>query len=202
MSDTEKEKANAQLEQATAAMIAAARKVALSNGPLMNTPVGRLTDQQWGVLCTASLFAWIRCRNEQAIGESYDAEQKICDTGLQPSPINVAIVTSILPKLAETAGIDWSLPLLAWSKDEMINFLMLVWKLIDKAEIAAAHNRSGVLQKAGDWDKGAMIFPISLWTSELRPDAAAEAGRRCDQSVALGAQRLVAPVRNALREHP
>jgi hypothetical protein len=153
MSDTEK--ANAQIEQATAAMIAAARKIALSNGPLMNTPVGRLTDLQWSMICTAVLFAWIRVRNEQAIGAGTDAEKLICSTGLAPSPVDVAIVTSIMPKLAETAGIDWSLPLLAWSKDQMTGFLLLAWKLIDQAEIVAAHNKNGVLRKAdGNFDGG------------------------------------------------
>jgi hypothetical protein len=148
------EKANAQLEQATTAMIAAARKMALSNSPLMNTPVGRLTDLQWSMLCTAALFAWIRVRNEQAIGDAGDVEKMICETGLMPSPVNVAVVTSILPKLAETADIDWALPLLAWSKDQMANLLLKAWTMIELAEIVAAQSRHGVLQKAGDWDKG------------------------------------------------
>ena len=154
MSDTNT-KADEQLEQATTAMIAAARKIAVSNSVLMNTPVGRLTDQHWGWLCTASLFAWIRCRNEQAIGADADIEKMICHAGLDPSPVDVAVVTSILAKLAETADIDWALPLLGWSKDQMTAFLLKAWKLIEKAEIVAEHSNNGVLRKAdGDLDKG------------------------------------------------
>jgi hypothetical protein len=152
MSDTDT-KADAQIERATTTMIAAARKIAVSNSVLMNTPVGRLTDQHWGWLCTASLFAWIRCRNEQAIGADADAEKLICHIGLHPSPVDVAVVTSILPKLAETANIDWTLPLLEWSKDQMTAFLLKAWELIEKAEIVAEHGNA-VLRKAdGDLDK-------------------------------------------------
>jgi hypothetical protein len=149
------EKPKEELEQATTAMITAARKMALTNSPLMNTPVGRLTDQQWGWLCTASLFAWIRSRTEQAIGDGSDVEKMICETGLTPSPVNVAVVTAILPKLAETADIDWALPLLAWSKEQMMNFLLKAWTMIEQAEIVAAHNKNGVLRKAdGNLDGG------------------------------------------------
>jgi hypothetical protein len=74
---------------------------------------------------------------------------------LDPSPVNVAVVTSVLPKLAVTADIDWALPLLGWSKDQMTNFLLKAWKLIEQAEIAAAHNKNGVLRKAdGNLDGG------------------------------------------------
>jgi hypothetical protein len=47
-----------------------------------------------------------------------------------------AIVGSILPELADTAAVDWAQPLAAWSRDQMINFLLLAWRLIGEAERA------------------------------------------------------------------
>ena len=57
-------------------------------------------------------------------------------TGLTPSPCDVAVVTAILPTLAGQPGIDWTLPLEAWAKDLMTNFLLQAWRLIAAAEIA------------------------------------------------------------------
>src|SRR5690349_9691076 len=110
-------------QKATGAAIEAVRKIALnSTGLPTMTPVGRLTDTQWGWLVTAALFAWIRVRHEQAIAEGLDIETTVRDTGLAPSPADVAVVHSILPGLAEKAGVDWSLALNDWSKDVMTSF--------------------------------------------------------------------------------
>ena len=48
---------NEWLDKATAVAVASARKTALSSGPLMNTPVGRLSDHEWGMICAAVIFA-------------------------------------------------------------------------------------------------------------------------------------------------
>ena len=136
------------LRRATDAAIAGARKIALGSGPLMNTPVGRLTDHNWGMIVAAVIFAWVEKRVEQAIAEGRDSEQVVRLTGLSPSPCDVAVVKSVLPELADTAGIDWSLPLASWSPDVMTGFLMLAWKLISAAEVARDHGASKVLQKS------------------------------------------------------
>src|SRR6516165_5375756 len=120
------------LRQATAAAIEGARKVT-GNPPLANTPVGKLSDLQWGWIVTAVIFAWTRIRSEQAIADGLDQERVILTTGLTPDPCDVAVVRSILTELADTAGIDWALPLSAWSKDIMTNFLLLAWNLIRKS---------------------------------------------------------------------
>ena len=44
--------------EATANAVAAARSIAQSQ--LANTPAGRLSDQQWGWIISAAIFAWIR----------------------------------------------------------------------------------------------------------------------------------------------
>ena len=137
------------LDKATAAAIAAVRKIALnSSGLPPMTPVGQLTDLQWGWLVTAAIFGWIQTRCQQAIEEGLDQEQAVRLTGLMPSPGDVAVVTSILPMLADQAGIDWALPLKAWSKDLMTNFLLQAWRLIAAAEIARDQGAGKILKQS------------------------------------------------------
>jgi hypothetical protein len=143
------------LRRATDAAIAGARKVALSSSPLMNTPVGRLSDHEWGMIITAVIFRWIEVRVQQAIAEGLDQEKSVRLTDFSPDPCDVAVVSSILPTLADNAGIDWALPLSAWSKDVMTNFLMLAWQLIRDAEHARDHGPGKILRKAEiNWETG------------------------------------------------
>jgi hypothetical protein len=147
-------KENEWLDKATAAAIAGARKIALnSSGLPPMTPVGRLSDHQWGWILTGGIFEWTRVRCEQAIAEGLDQEQAVRMTGLSPSPCDVAAVRSILPALADQAAIDWSQPLAAWPKDTMANFLLLAWQLINKAELARDQGAGKILRKTKDWDK-------------------------------------------------
>jgi hypothetical protein len=135
-------------DRATDAAIADARKIALGSSPLMNTPVGRLSDSQWGWIVTAAIFGWVETRVAQAIEEGFDQEQAVRLTGLSPSPCDIAVVRSILPALADQAAIDWSQPLSTWSKDTMVNFLMFAWQLIGQAELARDHGPGKILRKS------------------------------------------------------
>jgi len=139
---------NEWLDKATAAAIAGARKIALSPGPLMNTPVGRLSDHEWGMICTAVIFGWVETRAQQAIAEGRDQEEMVRLTGHSPSPCDSAVVRSILPALANQAGIDWTLPLAAWSGDTMVCFLLLAARLLGEAETARDHGHGKILKPA------------------------------------------------------
>src|SRR6516162_4141232 len=97
--------------KATASAIAGARKIAETFGPLTSTPVGRLSDTEWGWIVAAVVFGWISTRAEQAIAEGREIEAMIRSTGLQPHPCDWAVVSSILPELADKATVDWSQPL-------------------------------------------------------------------------------------------
>jgi hypothetical protein len=112
------------------------------------------------MIITAAIFGWIKTRVQQAIAEGLDQEQAVRMTGLSPSPCDVAVVTSILPALADTAGVDWSLPLSAWSKDAMTNFLLLAWKLTNQAEAARDHGPGTILKKAEVARDGGLNDPI------------------------------------------
>jgi hypothetical protein len=154
------EKEDAWQAKATAAAVAGARKIVALNGasiPMM-TPVGRLSDLQWGWVVTAAIFGWIKTRCEQAIEEGLDQEEAVRLTGLNPSPCDVATIASILPMLADKAAIDWALPLQAWSKDQMTNFLLMAMRLIDAAEIARDSGK--IVRKSEDWEAKGDPLPL------------------------------------------
>src|SRR6516225_12206814 len=87
--------------RATAAAIEAARGVVQMDGPIPPaTPIGRLSDTEWGWVLAAMLFAWISKRAQQATAEQHDSEQTIRMTALDPQPWDSGAVAAILPELA------------------------------------------------------------------------------------------------------
>src|SRR5215831_4569213 len=90
---------------ATAAAIAGARAVVQMDGPVPpGTPIGRLSDTEWGWILAAMLFAWIGKRAKQATIEQLDVEQTIRLTALDPEPWDAGAVTAILPELADACS--------------------------------------------------------------------------------------------------
>jgi hypothetical protein len=156
------EKENEWLDQATAAAVAGARKIASSSGPLVNTPIGRLGNHEWGMIVTAAIFGWVELRVQQAIAEGRDSEQMVRLTGLSPSPCDVAVVRSILPVLADEADIDWTLPLTAWSSDTMTSFLLLAWRLLGEAETVRDHGPGKILKRAEFDERTGDPIPFDL----------------------------------------
>jgi hypothetical protein len=155
------EKEDAWQAKATEAAIAAARKIANNcTGLPPMTPVGRLSDLQWGWIVTAAIFAWIRTRCEQAVEEGLDPEHAVRLTGLSPSPCDIAVVTSILPTLCDKAAIDWSQPLTTWSKDTMTNFVLLAWQLIVAAEIARDQGAGKTILRKSELAESANPVPF------------------------------------------
>ena len=135
---------------ATAAAIAGARGVVQIDGPIPpGTPIGRLSETEWGWVVAGVLFAWISKRAEQAAAEQFDTEQLIRLTALDPEPWDAGAVAAILPDLADAcAGVDWSKPLAAWPMDDIIEFLLKAMPLIRKAMIARDLSEKGVSRKS------------------------------------------------------
>jgi hypothetical protein len=135
---------------ATAAAIAAARRVIQLDGPIPpGTPVSRLSDAEWGWVVAGVLFAWISKRAEQAVAEQIDTEQLIRMTALDPQPWDAGAVAAVLPDLADAcSGLDWSKPLTAWPKDDIIDFLLKAMPLIRRATIARDLSDKGVTRKS------------------------------------------------------
>jgi len=135
---------------ATAAAIASARGVVQMDGPIPpGTPIGRLSNTEWGWILAAMLFAWISKRAEQATAEQIDTEQLVRMTGLDPEAWDAGAVAVILPELVNACPeLDWSKPLAAWSKDHIIEFLLKAMPLIRKAMIARDVSDKSVKRKS------------------------------------------------------
>jgi hypothetical protein len=136
--------------QATAAAIAAARGVIRSDGAILpSTPVGRLSDVEWGWITAAILFGWIQTRARQAVAENLDTERTVRMTALDPDPWDAGAAMAILPELAAACSdFDWSKPLQAWSRETMAEFLITAMPLIRKAMIARDISGKGVTRQS------------------------------------------------------
>jgi hypothetical protein len=134
--------------RATADAVAAARGVVQTGGPIPpGTPVGRLSDLEWGWLVAAILFGWISTRAQQATWENIDTERTIRLMALDPGPWDAGAVAAILPELSE-ANIDWSLPLTKWPREVMIEFLCKALSLVRKAVVARDLSDRGVTRQS------------------------------------------------------
>jgi hypothetical protein len=135
---------NEWLDRATAAAIAAARRVVTRDQVIpISTPIGRLSDVEWGWIVSSIIFAWIGVRAEQATVEGLDVEQSI-RTGVSPDPWDAGAVAAILPKLADAVAIDWSKPLSDWPRETMVQFLSTALGLVGEALAARDRNSAGV----------------------------------------------------------
>ena len=137
--------------KATDAAIEAARGVVQMDGPIPpGTPIGRLSDSEWGWVVSAILFGWIRTRAEQATSEQIDTERTIRMIALDPAPWDAGAVAAILPELADTCAdiVDWSKPLAQMPRDMIIEFLLKAMPLIRKATIARDLSDKGISRKS------------------------------------------------------
>jgi hypothetical protein len=146
MSEFERQARDWSAEAAAAAVIEV-RKIATGPGFDWSKSIERLTDQQWGILFAGALSEWLRVRHDQAVAEGLERNGVL---ELPPSLGDVAVVQSILPALADRAGIDWSWPMQAWSKETMTHFLLLARRLIDEADVARGPI---VARKPGELDE-------------------------------------------------
>ena len=136
---------------ATAAAIEAARGVVKLDGPIPpGTPIGRLSDTEWGWILAAVLFAWISKRAQQATAEQLDTEQLIRLIALDPQPWDAGAVEAILPELADACAevVDWSKPLAEWPRDAIVEFLLKAMPLIRKGMIARDLSDKGITRKS------------------------------------------------------
>ena len=135
------------LRRATAVAIEQARSVVSSGGVRPNTPIGRLSDTEWGWIVAAVLFGWISTKAEQAVSNGVGIADSIRSTELVPDPWDVGAIAAILPELAD-CDIDWSKPLAALSRDELLMFLGDAMMLTQQAMAARDRGQSLVTQRS------------------------------------------------------
>jgi hypothetical protein len=123
--------------RATAVAIEKARALVAGGALKSLTPIGRLTDHEWGWVVANVLFGWIHVRAEQATNNGVGSDKWIRDTGLDPDPWLAGAVAAVLPELADVCKeIDWSLSLSELTREEMTSFLVDAFALISKAVAA------------------------------------------------------------------
>jgi hypothetical protein len=111
-------------------------RAAVSGGAVPpNSPIGRLSDIEWGWIVAAVLFGWIDVRARQAVGNGIGTDKHIRDTGLEPDPWDIGAIEAILPELARPE-IDWTKSLAEFTREEMIELLGDTYNLIGKAMLA------------------------------------------------------------------
>ena len=163
---------------ATAAAITAARSVVQTDGPVPpGTPIGRLSDTEWGWIVAGVLFAWIRVRAQQAASEQLDTERTIRMVALDPQPWDAGAVAAILPELADTCAdiVDWSKPLAQMPRDMIIEFLLKAMPLIRKAQIArdlsdkgiTRRSRADVIARQANAAAGGPLMTAGEWNDEI-----------------------------------
>jgi hypothetical protein len=150
--------------EATRVAIEKARAAISSGAVPPMTPIGRLSDVEWGWIVAAVLFGWINTRAQQATSNGVglpDHFRYIRETNLEPDPWDIGAIEAILPELAN-ADSDWSKPLSEFSRDEMIALLGDAYNLIGKAMLARDQGEKLVTRKGppgteapadgADWD--------------------------------------------------
>jgi hypothetical protein len=135
--------------QATAVAIEAARTVVSGGAVPSMTPIGRLSDTEWGWIVASILFGWIRERATQATGNALNTEKVIRNTGLDPDPWDAGAIAAILPELARP-DVDWNRSLTEFSREEMIAFLGDAHTLISKAMLARDLGENLITRKSPD----------------------------------------------------
>jgi hypothetical protein len=138
-------------DRATAAAVAAARRLVCADNPIRTvTPIGRLSEVEWGWIVAAVIFAWIATRAEQATAEGLGTERAVRMTGYDPDPWDAGTVATILPQLADTPGVDWSAPFNDWPREMVVAFLTTALALTRKATIARDFGGGTITRRSAD----------------------------------------------------
>src|SRR4051812_14889054 len=89
--------------RATSAAIAAAKDVCKdTSGINARAAIGSLSDIEWGWVCAAAIFGYIKTKAEQAVAESIGYDTAIRTFNHRdPAPWEAGAVATILPALGE-----------------------------------------------------------------------------------------------------
>ena len=137
--------------EATRVAIEQARAAVTGGAVPPLTPIGRLSDTEWGWILAAILFGWISTRARQATSNGIGPDRYLRQTAIEPDPWDMGAIEAILPELSNS-DTNWSKPLMKFSREEMIAFLGDAYNLIGKAMLARDRGEELVTRKgpAGD----------------------------------------------------
>jgi len=133
--------------EATRVAVEKARAVVSGGALPPMTPVGRLSDSEWGWIVAAVLFGWITTRSRQATSNGVGPDKYLyVNEMLNPDPWDAGAIEAILPELGNCEA-DWSKSLSQFSREEMIAFLGDAYNLIGKAMLARDKGEKLVTRK-------------------------------------------------------
>ena len=133
--------------EATRVAVEKARAVVSGGALPPMTPVGRLSDSEWGWIVAAVLFGWITTRSRQATSNGVGPDKYLyVNEMLNPDPWDAGAIEAILPELGNCEA-DWSKSLSQFSREEMITFLGDAYNLIGKAMLARDKGEKLVTRK-------------------------------------------------------
>jgi hypothetical protein len=134
--------------EATRVAIEQARAVVAGGAVPPLTPIGRLSDTEWGWIVAAVLFGWISSRARQATSNGVGSDKYLyANNAFNPSPWDAGAIEAILPELAAYTTTDWSKSLTKFSREEMITFLGDAYNLVGKAILARDKGEELVTRK-------------------------------------------------------
>jgi hypothetical protein len=138
-------------EHSTSEAIKAIRRIATANTAMpAGTPVGKLSDIEWGWLFAAGLYEWLAVRAQQATVEGISVEDAVREGArrigtTEPDAWQAGMIKTILPKLAEEP-FDWDATITSWSEHTMICFLCAAYRLMRDAEVCRDRN-GGIVER-------------------------------------------------------
>jgi hypothetical protein len=122
------------MAKSTQAAIDAAKQVISENDINGRAMIGSLNDLEWGWIAMAAVFAWIKTKSQQAVAEGIGYDEAIRTMpGSYPQPWEFGAVESVLPALADVAGLPWDKPVGEWSKNQMASMMWHSYRLVDQA---------------------------------------------------------------------
>ena len=125
------------MAKATQSAIDAAREVITDNDINGRAMLSSLNELEWGWLCSAAIFAWIKTKSQQAVAEGVGYDQAIrAMPNRAIQPWDYGAVSAVLPALGDISDIPWDKPIGEWSKNQMVLFAWQTYRLVDQAMVA------------------------------------------------------------------
>jgi hypothetical protein len=141
--------------EATRVAIEKGRAVVSGGAIPPNTPIGRLSDSEWGWIVSAVLFGWICTRSRQATNNGVGSDKYFYGNDeFKPNPWDIGAIESILPELAN-CEINWSKPLGQMSRDDIVAFLNDALDLTRRAMLARDKGERMGTERAPDGTEAA-----------------------------------------------
>lgn len=137
---------DAWLREEVRTAIAKARAVVDGGAVPPLTPVGRLSDTEWGWIIGAVVFGWISARARHAVNNGVGNDAYLRDAAIAREAWDIGAIEAALPELG-AGELDWNKSLAQFTREEMIAFLLDAHTLITEAMRARDRGETLITRK-------------------------------------------------------